>query len=105
MVRTLNLAPLLRMPMPTALPRVALPDINLRLCSGGLVGLPLQGSLFSSNPRIPVARAPEGEDIRRASRSQKARAGTEAEAIPDSHPDRLPEGGALRRSPLLQRLP
>lgn len=82
---------------PLALPW--LPYINLGLRNRGSVGLPMQEGLHPSNPRIPVARAPEGEDIGGTGGGQKTRAGAEAEAIPVSHPDCLPEGGALRGSP------
>lgn len=102
MVRTLSPAAHLSTPMP--LPLVALPlrfpVSTWGLCSGFSVALPLQASLLPSDPPIPVARAPEGEDFGRAGRGQKARTGTEAEALPVGHPGRLPEGGARRSSPL-----
>jgi hypothetical protein len=59
----------------------------------------LQVCLRSSNLAILAARAPESEDVRRAGRGQKARAGAEAEALPVSYPSCLPEGGVLRSSP------
>lgn len=100
MVRTLSPALHLRTPAPSpavAVHLVAPYEPRAPQC-GAFAGQLLQGNL-PSNPFTLIARTPEGEDVRRAGGGQKARTRAEAEAIPVSHPGRLPEGGALRGSP------